>query len=145
MRLLNPKSVVVVPWDFSDQSRKALDQAMELVNDVSQIRVINIAFMPTMVGPGMMPPSVDEETTIENSEIRFREAVADNPDFKDISYTTLVMQEIGHSICDFAKKEKADMIVISSHGRTGFARLALGSVAERVVRYAPCPVLVLRS
>jgi len=48
------------------------------------------------------------------------------------------------AIVDTAKDMQADLIVMSTHGRTGFQHLVLGSVAERVVRLAPCPVLVMR-
>ena len=44
-----------------------------------------------------------------------------------------------------AKSKRADLIVIGTHGRTGFSRLFLGSVAERVIQLAPCPVLTVRS
>ena len=71
--------------------------------------------------------------------------MADNPLCDGISYTTLLSDEQGHTICDFARDHDADLIVISSHGRTGISRLVIGSVAERIVRYAPCPLLVLRS
>ena len=47
-------------------------------------------------------------------------------------------------ICEAAKEEKADMIVIGSHGRTGLPHVLIGSVAETVVRHASCPVLVVR-
>ena len=98
-----------------------------------------------LVGPGMLASSTDEEALKKNSEQRFRESVANNPLCEGISYTTLVNDEQGHTICDFAGDHNADLIVISSHGRTGIARLAIGSVAERVIRYAPCPLLVLRN
>ena len=47
-------------------------------------------------------------------------------------------------ICEAAKEEKADIIVIGSHGRTGLSHVLIGSVAETVVRHASCPVLVVR-
>jgi universal stress protein A len=47
-------------------------------------------------------------------------------------------------ICDAAKEENADIIVIGSHGRTGLSHVLIGSVAETVVRHASCPVLVVR-
>ena len=50
----------------------------------------------------------------------------------------------GHEIVKYAEEIDADLIVIPSHGRTGLTRLLIGSVAERVVRLAHCPVLVLR-
>ena len=49
-----------------------------------------------------------------------------------------------HEIADFAQEKKAELIVLPSHGRTGLTRLLLGSVAEKVVRLAHCPVLVLK-
>jgi universal stress protein A len=48
------------------------------------------------------------------------------------------------TITALAKRAKADLIVIGTHGRTGLHRRFIGSVAERVVRHAPCPVLVVR-
>ena len=51
----------------------------------------------------------------------------------------------GHVLVDLAKQIDAGLVVISSHGRTGLTRVLLGSVAERVVRHADCPVLVLKS
>ena len=50
-----------------------------------------------------------------------------------------------HAICEVAKREGADLIVLSTHGRSGLSHLLLGSVAERVLRFAPCPVLTVKS
>jgi nucleotide-binding universal stress UspA family protein len=49
------------------------------------------------------------------------------------------------AICDFARTQNIDLIVMGTHGRGGMAHLLLGSVAERVVRTAPCPVLTVRT
>lgn len=145
MSLVNTNSIVVVPWDFSEHAQTALDKALALTQDASQIRVVHVARMPMLVGPGMLVSSTDEGALKKNSEKRFRECVANVPLCEGISFTPLVNDEQGHTICDFASEHNADLIVISSHGRTGIARLAIGSVAERVIRYAPCPVLVLRN
>ena len=145
MSIIEPNSIVVVPWDFSDHAQKALDKALGLTQDPGQIRVVHVARVPVLMGPGMLASSTDEEALKKNSEQRFRESVADNPLCDGISYTTLLSDEQGHTICDFARDHDADLIVISSHGRTGISRLVIGSVAERIVRYAPCPLLVLRS
>jgi universal stress protein A len=47
-------------------------------------------------------------------------------------------------ICRIAQERRVDLIVMGTHGRTGLAHLFIGSVAERVVRYAPCSVLIVR-
>ena len=145
MAILNSNSLVVVPWDFSEFSRRALNQALDLADDASQIRVVHIASLPVMVGPGMLPDSINEDALSKDAEVEFRKSVSDDPRCAEIKFTTLVRDEYGHAICDFAADNAAELIVISSHGRSGLARLVMGSVAERVVRYAKCPVLVLRS
>ena len=57
----------------------------------------------------------------------------------------LVEGDAGAAILDVARDEKVDMIVLSTHGRTGLTRLLMGSVAEYVIRYATCPVLTLKT
>jgi universal stress protein A len=49
-----------------------------------------------------------------------------------------------HAVVDVAKEVKADLVVIGTHGRKGLKRALMGSVAESVVRFAPCPVLTVR-
>jgi len=58
--------------------------------------------------------------------------------------TAIEIGDPGYRIADFAKRNNADLIVISSHGRTGVSRMLIGSVTERVVRLCHCHVLVLR-
>ncbi|ODS31420.1 MAG: putative universal stress protein [Candidatus Scalindua rubra] len=63
----------------------------------------------------------------------------------DMEVETLVVQGIPFAeIISIAKKNRVDMIVMGSHGRTGIAHIMLGSVSEKVVRKAPCPVLTVR-
>jgi nucleotide-binding universal stress UspA family protein len=58
--------------------------------------------------------------------------------------TVKVSDEPADAIGNYAKAEAVDLIVIGTHGRTGLERVLLGSVAERVIRIAPCPVLTVR-
>ncbi|MGE5808350.1 MAG: universal stress protein, partial [Nitrospirota bacterium] len=53
--------------------------------------------------------------------------------------------EAYQAVNNLAREQKADMIVLGSHGRTGLRRLLMGSVTEKVIGYAPCPVLVVKS
>jgi len=57
----------------------------------------------------------------------------------------IVDEDAAHGIVEYAKKEDVDLIVLSTHGRTGLEHVLIGSVAEKVVSTAPCPVLTLRS
>ncbi|MCZ7684405.1 MAG: universal stress protein [Sandaracinaceae bacterium] len=57
----------------------------------------------------------------------------------------IVSTNAAEGICNYAAKENVDLIVLSTHGRTGLAHLLIGSVAEKVVRHAPCPVLTVRA
>jgi nucleotide-binding universal stress UspA family protein len=56
----------------------------------------------------------------------------------------LVMGDPATEIVRVAEEEKAELIVLGTHGRTGLSRILMGSVAEAVVRHAPCPVLIYR-
>ena len=80
--------------------------------------------------------------TIEQAEKALREKFS-TPDYQG-AHIAVLMGEPAHGIADYAQEKKAELIVIPSHGRTGITRLLIGSVAERVVRLAHCPVLVLR-
>jgi len=93
--------------------------------------------------PGVVWGSLDEGSIIKHCEDAFRSLLKDKPEWSGIHFKVLV-GDPGLSITDYAKDHGADLIVISSHGHTGLTRLMLGSVAERVVRLAHCPVLVLR-
>jgi nucleotide-binding universal stress UspA family protein len=63
----------------------------------------------------------------------------------EINSTTIVLEGIPHqALCDMAKTVDPGLIVIATHGHTGWEHALIGSTAERVVRHAPCPVLVVR-
>jgi nucleotide-binding universal stress UspA family protein len=68
--------------------------------------------------------------------------------FDGFSVTPVVLRPSGpthQAIVDYATTHKVDLIVLATHGRSGLAHLLLGSVTERVIRHAPCPVLVVPS
>lgn len=65
--------------------------------------------------------------------------------FKRKMKVVLVVGNASQTIISYAKEHKFDMIVMNTHGRTGIQHAVLGSIAEKVVRHAPCPVLTIRS
>ena len=134
------ENTIVVPWDFSDNCPDALKIAAELAGDKNQIEVVHVTPYPSAVEPAVVWGGVTESDIAEKLESSFREQRPDD----DYKFTAL-FGDPGSEIARFAEKQDASLIVISSHGRKGIPRLLIGSVAERVVRLAPCPVLVLRN
>jgi serine/threonine protein phosphatase PrpC/nucleotide-binding universal stress UspA family protein len=143
MKLHNTDKVIVVPWDFSDLSREALEKAFEMVENPALIRVIHVTQYPTPYEYGIVWDSITEESISEKVGEAFRSALSDDERFNDVQLSVM-FGDPGKRICDFAEELEAELIIMPSHGRSGFSRIMLGSVAERVVRFAHCPVLILR-
>ncbi len=142
LKLLTGKPVVV-PWDFSDMSQEALEKAIGLVENSDLIHVVHVTQLPPVMEPGVVWGSLDEGSIIKHCEDSFQAVLKEKPQYSGVHFKVLV-GDPGLSITDYAQTHGAELIVISSHGHTGLTRLMLGSVAERVVRLAHCPVLVLR-
>jgi universal stress protein A len=134
-----------VPVDFSEMSRKALVYAASFAGQFgAKILLLHV------VEPVPAPPEVvylqtgsiyDEDRKIAEEQMSlWRQAAA-----KGATVTAKVRSGIAYrEIIEAAKETKADLIVLGTQGRTGLAHLLLGSTAERVVREAGCPVLVVR-
>ena len=136
---------ILVPIDFSEFS--VLDVAIELARtygaELDMLHVIEEAVLPTIYG--VEPLSPNAPLYIERTEGALRKLL-DKTGASDVTAHQHV--RIGHAprrILEFADERRADLIVIGSHGRTGLSRLLIGSVAEKVVRLAPCPVFTLKS
>ncbi len=137
-----PKQRIVVPVDFSDDSFAALGTALALVSDVSHLSLIYVLPVLDPAEPGVIWTTVDDESRRHHAELALTERLA-GTGFSGVK-THIAFGDPGHEIADFAQREQADLIVLSSHGRTGLTRLLIGSVAEKTVRLAHCPVLVLK-
>jgi nucleotide-binding universal stress UspA family protein len=137
-----PKNTVVVPVDFSDESLSAVEAAMELVKNASRLHVIHV--LPTLdpTEPGAVWSQLDNDSRREDAIRAVRERLPDAK-FADLD-VAVAFGDPGQEIANFAESLAADLVVMPSHGRTGIKRLLIGSVAERVVRLAHCPVLVLK-
>ncbi|MBW4649682.1 MAG: universal stress protein [Kastovskya adunca ATA6-11-RM4] len=134
---------VLVPFDFSEESAIALTKTLEFVKDPSHVYVLHVLPHLNPGDPGVMWQTTNNQTREQHVEKVFREQFLP-PDYEGLHFSV----SIGHpssEIIDLAKAEEIDLIVIPSHGRTGLNRFFMGSVAERVVRFAHCPVLVLRN
>jgi nucleotide-binding universal stress UspA family protein len=94
--------------------------------------------------PGVIWETVTDESRIQKVKEAFWQHYGDQADKLDGIHLNVKIGEPSSEILDYADDNEIQLIVIPSHGRQGLERFLMGSVAERVVRYAACPVLVLR-
>jgi nucleotide-binding universal stress UspA family protein len=131
------------PIDFDENSMAALDAAVQVARQ-NDGTVLLLHVVPLIIPPTGMPVYVDlykgqEDTARE----KIREIAQKRLQGVKYEAVTRVGDPAG-TILKAARKLGADVIVMSTHGRRGFSRFFLGSVAEVVVREAPCPVLTVR-
>ncbi|MCA9619997.1 MAG: universal stress protein [Myxococcales bacterium] len=146
-----PAKRILVPIDFSATSRAAFERAKELAHELGseEIALITIWEPSPYLSPDQMVwlGGGDQESfwTHARRDLRERlEAFAPRPEGEDYTLTYEVVAGYpADSIVNAAAS--ADLVVMGTHGRTGLFHALLGSVAERVVRLAPCPVLTLRA
>lgn len=136
-----PKRHVIVPIDFSEASLKAARLARSLVDDPTHLHLIHVLPLLTPMDPGVVWGAWNDETRKSHAAEALQERLA--PELRGATVEVRI-GDPGRDIPARAAEVGADLIVLPSHGRTGAARLFIGSVAERVVRHAHCPVLVLR-
>jgi universal stress protein A len=138
---------ILVPFDFSEYSEKALTWALALAESWrSHVLLLHVVPRPSY--PPLLMGSyfnvVEFEASLQaDAEARAKERVAHTGNKTVQIDAQVVIGEPFSDICLMAEQEKVDLIVMGSHGRTGLSHVLLGSVAERVVRHAPCPVLVV--
>ena len=138
-----PKRTVVTPVDFSEDSLVAVDTSLQMVDDPSHVHVVHVLQELSPVEPGEIWHTVSHESRKKHAAQALRERLSGEKYAQ--APIEILFGDPGHEITNYAESIEADLIVMPSHGRTGFSRLLIGSVAERVIRLAHCPVLVLRA
>jgi nucleotide-binding universal stress UspA family protein len=138
---------ILVPTDFSAHARDALDHARSLAGKFDARLTLLHVFEPINLAYESISAQMID--CAQRAEDDARELLADlYAELKDAPgpavHAVFVTGRPEEKIVGMAKKLKQDLIVISTHGHTGLKHLFLGSVAERVLRLATCPVLVLR-
>ena len=133
---------ILVPIDFSDHSLEALRMASIFAAETGARLLLVHVWQPT-------PPLADGiawgEVYAEQGEEAKRELNEIVPYRLDVECDRCVLVgDAAAEIVRMAEEQAVDMIVIGTHGRTGLTRLVLGSVAEHVMRRAPCPVLTCK-
>ena len=136
-------SRILCPVDFDDNSMQALDRAADLARENNGTLFV-LHVVPMIVAPTGMPVYVDlYQGQEETARAKLLELA--HKRLAGIKYELLVHTgEPAGAILNAEKKTKADVIVMATHGRRGFKRFFLGSIAELVLRESTCPVLTVR-
>jgi nucleotide-binding universal stress UspA family protein len=135
---------ICCPIDFSEGSRGALELAARLARrDGAGLTVLHVTGMHFPGDQGKILPDLQPAGKAETAVLAEWTADAERVAGGTVS-SVLLSAPAAQAIVGFARDGATDLIVMSSHGRTGFRRLAMGSVAEAVARTAPCPVLIVR-
>jgi universal stress protein A len=141
---------ILVPTDFSPPSDAALEYARILAAKFgSSLRILHVIDDPTassdFVADGFAPSTENIRTgLLEHARERLDHLLDLVDRSRHHAHADAVMGLPAAAIIDYAIATGAGLIVMGTHGRTGLAHLLMGSVAEQVVRSAPCPVLTVR-
>lgn len=138
---------IVIPTDFSECSRDAWDLAKRLGATGSELILLHVVSEIPRFGEGLL--TAQSASEIDAAVRRWAEASlaewvaearSEGLKVRSALHTGVPYQ----GIVDLARDERADLIVIGTRGRSGMDRLLMGSVADRVIRLAPCAVLTVR-
>jgi universal stress protein A len=142
---------ILVPTDFSPASDAALSYGKELARILdARLSLLHVVTHPQATGvwtPEVYVPASPQaqERFLREARERLEHAVTAE---ERMQFSVTIEADIGavaETILDFTRQQHVDLIVMGTHGRKGLVHLLLGSVAERVLRSAPCPVLTTRA
>jgi nucleotide-binding universal stress UspA family protein len=139
---------ILLPIDFSPSSQAALEMAADLAQHFhAELYLVNvIPFFPTTTLPDLIPETefIQEARTFAELHLAKCHAVLAARGIKSGS-SVEVGNDIVGNIMEVVEREHIDMVVISTHGISGWHPLVFGSIAEKVVKLVQCPLLLLRS
>jgi nucleotide-binding universal stress UspA family protein len=143
------KKPIMHPTDFSPASRAAFAQALALARDEgAELLLVHVVSTVTpLAADGYMSPQVYDDlqrSMRAEAQKQLDKLVAKAKAARVRARGLLLDGVAADAIVRAARAKRAKTIVLGTHGRTGLARLLMGSVAERVVGTAPCPVLTVR-
>jgi nucleotide-binding universal stress UspA family protein len=144
---MNLPKTIVVAVDFSPESDKALQYAVTLARKLDAGIHLGHGFtVPVMPGPeAAMPLPPDVITSMERSAKQALDETVARYNLSGVPMKAhLRWEDPRNAVVDAAKELGGELVVMGTHGRKGLKRALLGSVAESVVRFAPCPVLTVR-
>ena len=148
--MTNTITNILVPVDFSPHAEYAFTYATRLAErfgaKLALLYVVDDSFVTGGWSSEIYVPNVPElmENLIADADRRLATLKASAAALGLTAETAVIRGRPAHAIVEHAKSGGFDLIVMGTHGRTGVSHVVMGSVAERVLRKAPCPVLTVR-
>lgn len=140
---------ILVPLDGSDLAEQALVEAKKLVGPESKITLFQVIRLPLPVmspDVGLSMPVIEMDDLMGEAMGYLNKVAADLAvEGIEANCDVVEADNVAEAITNYARDQGIDLIVKTTHGRGGLSRLVFGSVAEGVVRHAPCPVLLIRA
>ena len=135
---------ILAPIDFSEYSMEALRGAMELAKDLDgELHIVHVV-APHFALLDKMREQARETLMLEEAEEELARIRRDDCGNSATVFTQVLVGPPVPKLLEYAKEQQIDLILLATHGRTGIEHLMIGSVAEKLVRAAPCSVLVFR-
>jgi nucleotide-binding universal stress UspA family protein len=140
--------LILAPTDFSEFSKQAVESAYALAQTFgAKLLLLSVVELPSFPIEGFAPSTRGAmllDDLQRQASLDLAQVLPETPDPKVEVTRQVVVGAPYRKIVEVAEAEQVDLIVMATHGRTGLSHLMMGSVAERVVRTAPCPVLTIR-
>ena len=132
---------ILVPVDFSQDSEEAVGSAIGLAQQFqARLTLLHAIYVPEAAEVNLAAYLDKIQSESDQLMAACRKRVED----AGVAADSLVVRGVpSHRITETAQERQADLIVMGTHGRTGLRHMLIGSVAERVVRHASCPVMVV--
>ena len=143
--MIKPFTRVLVATDFSECAGRAVERAVDVARRYdAKLHVVHVWQIPILTGGALAELSIDWMTPIEEAaRAQLDELVTGLRAAKVDVESTLAGGVAWDEILALVDHAKADLVVVGTHGRTGLRRALMGSIAERVVRLSPVPVLTI--
>ena len=138
---------ILVPVDFSENSQKVLRMAADVAGRFKAELIVIFVVQSFDDYSGFFVPHIPiiqlEEEMVKSAEEKMKSFAAETLNGSVPHSTAVLSGDVVEEINRFAGEEKADMIVMGTHGYKGLDKILFGSVAEKIVKTAPCPVLTI--
>jgi len=138
---------ILIPVDFSENSGKILQQGSEFAKKFGAKLTVVFVVQSFDDYSGFFVPHIPiaqfQDEMLKSAQDKMLAFVAENLDTALLNQTTVLVGDVAEEILAFAGANAVDMIIMGTHGYKGLEKILFGSVAEKIVKLAPCPVLTI--